>query len=146
MRLNFSFLEGSCSFQTSNVIRPNFSEFHRIFLNFLKIDRIDHLWIFCSARIFKHWSGLTRWRIGAVTRGALDKIFSLTRWRTGQGYFGLCRWLISIKDQAVAKEPFRDCYNAIVVEISFREAQCWECYNQNKLSGFRIIIPSCSSV
>jgi hypothetical protein len=33
----------------SHVKQPNFSEFHRIFLNFLKIDGISHLRIFCSA-------------------------------------------------------------------------------------------------
>jgi hypothetical protein len=46
MRLNFGFLEDYCSFHTSNTIRLNFSEFHQIFLNFPKIDRIGHLRIF----------------------------------------------------------------------------------------------------
>jgi hypothetical protein len=46
MRPNFGFSEDYCSFHTSNAIRPNFSEFHRIFLNFSKIDRIGHLRFF----------------------------------------------------------------------------------------------------
>jgi hypothetical protein len=37
----------------SNAIWLNFSEFNRFFL---KIHGINHLRIFCFARIFKHWS------------------------------------------------------------------------------------------
>jgi hypothetical protein len=54
MRSKFGFSKDYCSFHTSNTFQPNFSEFHRFFSNFLKIDRIRHLRIFFSARIFKH--------------------------------------------------------------------------------------------
>jgi hypothetical protein len=46
--IEFYFSGDYCSFHTLNGTRLNFSEFHRIFLNFLKIDGIDHLWIFAS--------------------------------------------------------------------------------------------------
>jgi hypothetical protein len=45
---NFVFSEDYCSFHMSNVIRLNFSEFHQIFPNFMKIDMIDYIRIFCS--------------------------------------------------------------------------------------------------
>jgi hypothetical protein len=43
MRPNFGFSEDYCYFHTANAFHPNFSEFHLIFLNFLKIDEIGHL-------------------------------------------------------------------------------------------------------
>jgi hypothetical protein len=44
----FVFLKNSCSFRSSNAFRSNFSEFYRIFPNFIKYDGFAHL------RIFKH--------------------------------------------------------------------------------------------
>jgi hypothetical protein len=58
MRSNFDFPEDYYFFHMSNMIRSNFSKFHLIFPNFPKIDGIGHHRFFCSARIFKHWSGL----------------------------------------------------------------------------------------
>jgi hypothetical protein len=46
MQPNFGFSEDYSFFHTSNMIRPNFINF----LNFPKLDGIDHL------RIFKHWA------------------------------------------------------------------------------------------
>jgi hypothetical protein len=55
MRPNFGFLEDYCPIHTSNAVRTNFSEFHRFFLKFSKINGIGQLRFFCSAWIFKHW-------------------------------------------------------------------------------------------
>jgi hypothetical protein len=78
MRPNFGFSEDYYSFHMWNTIQPNISEFHWFFLIFLKINRIDHLEIFCSARIFKHQAKLpaktqieTSWKFlhGRALRG-----------------------------------------------------------------------------
>jgi hypothetical protein len=42
------FLGDYCLFHTLNTTRLDFTEFHRIFLNFLRIDGIDQLRIFAS--------------------------------------------------------------------------------------------------
>jgi hypothetical protein len=52
------FSKNPCSFRSSNAFRSNFSEFHQIFLNFIKYARFAYLRTFCSCRIFKHWSSL----------------------------------------------------------------------------------------
>jgi hypothetical protein len=49
--IEFHFSGDYCLFHTLNTTRLDFSEFHWIFLNFLKIDGIDQLWIFASYQL-----------------------------------------------------------------------------------------------